>query len=134
MSNNSNLATGIVVGGAIGAGAGAFAGIKKAGKFLSQYGITKTGKVGSDEFVKNQAQYIKTRLAANEGKISETIRASKMAEAFQKIGKKAGEDFVTIAKKAANTKTKWIAGLAVAGAAVGAAVKAIANKNKTNEK
>lgn len=136
MSNNSSVAIGAIGGAITGTAAGYFVGSSRAAKLLGQYGILKTGKIGSDEFVKNQSQYVEGAIIKNMDKVHQSYKSSaRMQEAFKKISQKAKEDFVSIAKRANSTKITWIAALAAAGTLIGVLIgKAIANKGEANQK
>ncbi len=132
MTDNSNLTVGAIIGGATGASTGFLAGVKQSNKILNQNGILKTGRKGSDEFLKNQLEYVKGRLKANETSITQ-LRQSNQIKALVRIGTKAKEDFVAIAKKANYTKAKYAAAAGLACAAIGIGINALLNRAKTKK-
>lgn len=132
MSDNSNLTVGAVIGGAAGTSTGFLAGIKQANKILNQHGILKTGRKGSDEFVKNQLEYVKGRLKANEANVS-SLKQSNQIKTLVKIGTKAKEDFVSVIKKANFEKAKYAATAGLICAAIGVGINALLNNEKTEK-
>ena len=155
MSDNSNLAIGAGVGAIAGGTAGYAVGSKKAAEALKHYAPVKGLTIGSDEFIKAQSEYVEgskkaakvvetakqaylnDRFEANFDNIVTSYKGhkSKIMQAFNKVTQTAKKNFENgIAKKLVkNTKLKWAAGLAVAGAAIGAGIAAVANKVKADK-
>ena len=128
MSDN-NLKVGAGVGLVAGAGAGLARGVKKAKAILAPYTpAMKAGEVGSDTFMKEQADYVANGIKALQEKGKEITPKIqyKLKYGFQRMA----EHLPDIKKFAKNTKIKSVALLAVAGAAIGAGIATIANKIK----
>ena len=131
MSNNSNLAIGAGVGAIAGGTAGYAVGSKKAAEALKHYAPVKGLTIGSDEFIKAQSEYVENGISqlVAKGKEAGKKAAYKLADGFKRMA----EHFPEIEKMTSKTKLKWAAGLAVAGAAIGAGIAAVANKVKADK-
>ena len=126
---NSNLKVGAGVGLLAGAGAGLAKGINSAKKILTPYiPAMKAGEVGSDTFVKEQADYVSNGIKALQEKGKEITPkiVYKLNYGFERMVKHLPD----VQKLARNTKIKWVAGLAAAGAAIGTLGAVIVNKIK----
>ena len=128
---NDNLKIGAGVGLLAGAGAGLVKGIKAESKILGHYKpAMNVGVVGSDEFIKEQADYVADGIKKLQemGKEVTPKLQYKLKDGFRRMA----EHLPDVKKFAKNTKIKWVAALAAAGAVVGGLIGSLTKKSEAN--